>query len=92
MDKLLVQVDKEAFERLVESHGGTRQALDFLSLKIDQMVRQRRRAERKKETVALEIPLRPNLLPIFDRYCREFNLTRETVINRIVRKEKNPKK
>lgn len=92
MDRLLLTVDKEHFERLVEEHGGTRQALDFLAIKVDQAVRVRRMAVRKRPVVSIEIPLRPGLLALFNRYCVEFDTTKTQVINNIIKKKKNPKK
>lgn len=91
MNRILVEVDRDDFERFVERHGGTRQALDFLALKVDHMIRLRRRAVRKKESLKIEIPLRPDLQVLFDQYCREFKTNRAEVIKRIIRHKPNPR-
>jgi hypothetical protein len=87
MEKLLVKVDKKALEAFIESHGSRRKAMDFLALRIDSLVRSRRRSVPAREEVPIEIPLRPNLLGAFDEFCVLFNTSKKEVVNRIIKQK-----
>lgn len=89
MEKLLIMVDKEKLENFIELHGGSkRKAMDFLALRIDHLIRSRRRAVPEKEEVPIEIPLRPNLMGAFDEFCVLFNTSKKEVVNRIISQKK----